>query len=160
MANINDKLSTATDAGDGVDWESKSKYWPSAMRAHSVVFPDAAKIGLITTNVRFDFKPGGANGKWGVVEGGGIAFKHKGKYEILTSTADTFVMRVTIGTAESPTGDMDATLSVDKRGATVSGTLKGDVQTAGTAVPVTGSGAEADPYRAKFPTQEVDWYLP
>jgi hypothetical protein len=160
MANISDEVFSATDAGATADWESKSKYWPSATRAHSVVFPDAAKIGLITTNVRFEFKPAGGPGKSGVVEGGGIAFKHKGKYEILNSTADTFVMRVTVGTAENPTEDMDATLSIDEHGATVSGTLKGEVQTAGTRVPVTGSGTQADPYAAKFPTQEVDWYLP
>jgi hypothetical protein len=160
MANISEKVSNATDAGAAADWESKSRYWPSGMRSHGVVFPNAAKIGPISTDARFEFKPAGANGKSGVVEGGGIAFKHKGTYRILSSTADIFVMQVTIGTAENPTEDMDATLSIDKSGATVSGTLKGEVQTADTPVPVTGSGTEADPYRAKFPTQEVDWYLP
>ena len=177
MADINDKergigpetkalnrgatLFNAPAAGAAVaEAETDSKYWPSPNKLHRVVFPGAAKIGLVSADAKFDFKPAGAKGKSGAAAGTGVAFSHGGKYQILKSTADSFEMRVTIGTADKPTEDMDATLSISKSGANVSGTLAGKVQTAGKPLPVLGKGTEADPFRVEFPTQEVDWYLP
>jgi hypothetical protein len=174
MADINDKergigpetkalnrtLSKGPDAGSGgAEPATESKFWPSATKLHRVIFPDAAKIGLVSVDAKFDFKPAGAEGKSGGAEGTGVALTHNGKYRILKSTADSFELHVTIGTSDNPTEDIDATLSIDKSGATVRGTLKGEAQTAGQPLPVLGRGTAADPFRVKFPTQEVDWYL-
>jgi hypothetical protein len=69
-------------------------------------------------------------------------------------------MQVRLGTSENPTEDMDALLDIDRRGATVGGSLKGKAQPRSEPVKVTGSGTLKDPFRAEFPAQTLVWYLP
>jgi hypothetical protein len=110
--------------------------------------------------VHFDFTPTDGMGESGSVIGIGAAFKHRGSYKISRSTPDAFEMRVTIGTSGNPTEDIDATLVIDKKGASVSGSLKGKAQGPVAPVAVSGAGTEKNPFRAAFPPQELVWYLP
>jgi hypothetical protein len=112
-------------------------------------------------DAHFDFTPTDAMGESGYVIGiGAVASGHGGSYKISRNTADSFEMRVTIGTSGNPTKDMDATLVIDKKGAYVSGNFKGKPQGPGAPVEVRGAGTEKNPFRAAFPSQELIWFLP
>ena len=132
---------------------AKSPFWTNASRTHHVVFP-----GFV--NAHFDFTPTGGMGESGSVIGIGVASRHRGSYKISRNTPDAFEMRVTIGTSGNPTEDIDATLVIDKKGAYVSGILKGKAQGPVAPVEVSGAGTEKNPFRAAFPAQELVWYLP
>jgi hypothetical protein len=139
------------------DTQIESKYWKEPTRVHRVVFPNVKKIGLVYFDGKFDFKPA-ADGKSGEIVGTGFARSYHGKYQ-LRNTADRLDMRVTIE-SDDPNEKTDTTLSIGKEGARVSGTLMGKPQSASDPVPVVGKGTDGDPFRAKFPQQEVQWYLP
>jgi len=141
------------DAGTAASLLSESRFWTRPKQIHRVVFPSALY------DAEFDFRPNDSGGWSGVVSGRGMADAHLGSYKIIRSTADSFTMKVTIGTMRNTTEDMDATLVIDQSGASVNGKLKGEARSVAH-VPVKGSGTSKDPFRASFPDQDLVWFLP
>lgn len=147
-------MSRAADAPTAAPAESR--YWAKANQVHKVVFPMVRG----PFNGKFDFRPSGAKGDVGSVQGTGVASSHHGTYKIIRNAGETFQMQVTLGTDEDPMEDMNATLVIQNGAAIVSGTLKKKMQEPAPPVPVTGAGTERDPFRVAFSEQELVWYLP
>ena len=129
-----------------------SRYWTPETKPHRVVFPSRFY------DAQFDFNPNPGNPASGVAVGQGFAGPHKGTYTIISNTPESFRMRVTIGTNENPKKDMNATLTIGKNGAMVSGTVNGQQTSTPTPLRVSGNGTEKAPFRVEFPEQVLEWY--
>jgi hypothetical protein len=138
-----------------VDTPTESKYWKQPTKVHHVVFPNAKFF----IDAHFDFKSTGSTGERGTALGLGAADDHYGTYKVIKNTPDAFEMQLAIETKKEP-NKINMTLSIGKDGATARGTKEGKKLDSGAPLPVGGSGTKADPFRVKFPNQELQWYLP
>lgn len=145
------------DAGTGTD----VIYWPRPTQARVVQIDppeDPGKEKKVKFH-DFDFIPTG-DGTKGTIDG---PFSHNGGYTLKANQPGSFEMDVHIGDDAAKKNELNVTLKIEGRKATVVGTYgegtanERKIPPGGDITAVTGAGTAANPFSIKFPTTQLKW---